>query len=199
MRRSIDILFAALVLVLVLPLLLVICLLIKLESSGPIFYRPNMIGWHGKAFSLFRFRTMYADARIGQSFTRVGRFLRNYSLDHLPQVFNLLRGDLTLIGPRPMEADVVNFQDPAWQQYVQIKPGLINYAIYKLGKEWTPSRSTRPALNQELELQYLQHRSIGSDVKLFLQSLWKLVTSKGNIKARGDVEPDLKRDQQIKQ
>lgn len=194
LRRSIDILFALLWLILVLPFLLLIAVLIRIDSPGPVLYWQRMVGWKGKVFPLFRFRTMHIDPDTEQRFTRVGRFLRNYSLDHLPQLFNLLRGDLTIIGPRPMEVDAVNLQEPAWQQYVQAKPGLINYAIFKLGKEWTPSRSTRPELNQELELQYQKQRSIASDAKLFLQALWKFMASRGNIKARGDTDPDLKQD-----
>lgn len=194
LRRSIDILFALLWLNVVLPFLLLIAVLIRIDSPGPVLYRQRMVGWKGKVFPLFRFRTMHIDPDTEQRFTRVGRFLRNYSLDHLPQLFNLLRGDLTIIGPRPMEVDAVNLQEPAWQQYVQAKPGLINYAIFKLGKEWTPSRSTRPELNQELELQYQKQRSIASDAKLFLQALWKFMASRGNIKARGDTDPDLKQD-----
>lgn len=196
MRRIIDVVFSLLWLILTLPLLLLITVLIWIDSRGPVFYKQSMVGGKGDVFSLFRFRTMPADADTDQRFTRVGRFLRNYSLDHLPQLFNLLKGNLTLIGPRPMEVSVVDMQDPTWQQYVQAKPGLINYAIYKLGKEWTPSRSTRPELNQELELQYLKQRSITSDAKLFLQSLWKFVASKGNIKQRGEPEPDFRRDGQ---
>ena len=195
MRRMIDILFAVLSLVVMLPLLLLIALLLRVDSYGPVFYRPKMVGWNGEVFSLFRFRTMHTDVGAKQRFTRVGHLIRNYSLDHLPQLFNLLKGDLTLIGPRPMEVDIVDLQDPLWQQYVSSKPGLINYAIYKLGKEWTRSRSSRPELNQELELEYLKQRSISSDAKLFVQSLWKLAASKGNIKERGETEPDLKRDQ----
>lgn len=194
LRRSIDILFALLWLNVVLPFLLLIAVLIRIDSPGPVLYWQRMVGWKGKVFPLFRFRTMHIDPDTEQRFTRVGRFLRNYSLDHLPQLFNLLRGELTIIGPRPMEVDAVNLQEPAWQQYVQGKPGLINCAIFKLGKEWTPSRSTRPELNQELELQYQKQRSIASDAKLFLQALWKFMASRGNIKARGDTDPDLKQD-----
>ena len=184
----IDVLFAIPVLVIALPVIAVIAFLIKLKSSGPAIYRQEMVGWNGKPFFLFRFRTM--DTGAVPQFTGVGRFIRNYSLDHLPQLFNLLRGDLTLIGPRPMEANVVDLQDLVWQQYVQAKPGLINYAIYKLGKEWTPSRSSRPDLNQELELEYLKQRSGTSDIKLLLQSLLKFLRSRGNIKARGESERD---------
>lgn len=190
-RRTIDILFALSWLLVVLPLMLLIAVLIRIDSPGPVLYRPGMVGADGKVFSLFRFRTMSIEPHREQSLTRVGRFLRNYSLDHLPQLFNLLRGDLTIVGPRPMEVDAVNLQDPTWQHYVQAKPGLINYAIYKLGKEWTPSRSTRPELNQELEVRYLKRRSVASDLKLFVRSFWKFVRSKGNIKARGEPDPDL--------
>ncbi len=194
MRSIIDILFALLGMIVMLPLILLIAVLIQIDSPGPVFYKPGMVGWNGKVFSLFRFRTMYINVDKENEFTRVGRFIRNYSLDHLPQLFNLLTDDLTLIGPRPMEVDAVDLHDPTWQQYIQAKPGLINYAIYKLGKEWTPSRSTRPELNQKLELQYLKQRSIRSDIKLFLQSLWKFIASRGNIKARGDTDSDLPRD-----
>lgn len=194
MRRSIDVLFACLWLALLMPLLVFIAVLIRIDSTGPVFYRQRMVGWKGKIFSLFRFRTMYADGNNESRFTRVGRLIRTVSLDHLPQLFNLLHGDLTLVGPRPMEVSVVDLRDPTWQQYVQSKPGLINYAIYKLGKQWTPSRSTHPELNQELELQYQKQRSIGSDAKLLLQFLCKLLTSKGNIKEWGDIDPDLKQE-----
>lgn len=194
MRRIVDLVFALSCLILTLPIMLVISVLIRIESSGPIFYRQQMVGWNGKLFSLFRFRTMFSDAVKGDPemrFTRVGRFIRNYSLDHLPQLLNLLKGDLTLIGPRPMEAGLVDLHDLIWKQYVQFKPGLFNYAVYKLGKEWTPSRATNPTLNQELELQYGEQRSVVSDLQLFLQSLRMFFASKGNIKARGDVDPEL--------
>lgn len=194
MRRIVDIFFAALLLTLLCPLFLLVSALIVIDSPGPVFYRQTMVGWKGNGFSLFRFRTMHIHPHAECRLTRVGRFLRNYSLDHLPQLFNLLRGDLTIVGPRPMEASVVDLQDPTWQQYVQAKPGLVNYAIYKLGKEWTPSRATRPELSQELELAYLNQRTIASDANLFLQSLWKLIVSRGNIKARGEPDQKLKRD-----
>lgn len=195
MRRILDIPIAVLSLALLWPVFVLIAILIKLESPGPVFYRPPMVGWKGRQFALYRFRTMFVlRERDVPRFTRVGQWIRNFSLDHLPQLLNLLHGDITFIGPRPMEVSVVDLQDPTWQQYLQAKPGLVNYAIYKLGKEWTPSRSTQPELNQKLELQYLQQRSISSDAKLFLQSLWKFIESKGNIKARGEVDSDLRRD-----
>ena len=194
MRRSIDILAGTLFLIITAPSLLVIAILIKLDSPGPVFYLPRMVGHFGKVFSLFRFRTMSAappGPHSGQTLTRVGRFIRNYSLDHLPMLINVLTGDLTLVGPRPMEVDTVNLQDPIWQEYFQRKPGLFNYAVLQLGRLWTPSRRSHPALNQELELQYRQKPSVVRDVQLVFQFLWALIASGGNVKARGEPDPEV--------
>ena len=187
MRRVIDLLVGVFCLTLLAPLLLIIAILINIDSSGPILYVPQMVGQDGKVFSLFRFPTM-SDGQL----TRVGKFIRNYSLDHLPILINLLKGDLTLIGPRPMETHIVDFSDPIWQKYFQVNPGLFNYAVLKLGKTWTPSRTINPELNQELELEYLDKRSLKSDLKLFIDSLYAFIASKGTIKARGEPDVDVK-------
>ena len=194
MRRIIDILVGALFLIITAPSMLLIAILIKLDSPGPVFYLPRMVGHFGKVFSLFRFRTMSPappSPDSGQTLTRVGRLIRYYSLDHLPMLIHLLTGDLTLVGPRPMEVDTVNMQDPVWQEYFQRKPGLFNYAVLKLGRLWTPSRRSHPALNQELELQYRQRPSIVRDVQLVSQFLWALIASGGNVKARGKPDPEV--------
>jgi lipopolysaccharide/colanic/teichoic acid biosynthesis glycosyltransferase len=155
-----------------------------------------MVGQHGKVFSLWRFRTRSVDHRnlsAEQGLTRVGRFIRNYSLDHLPMLINLLIGDVTLVGPCPMELEVVDVQEEIWGQYLSVKPGLFNYAVLKLGKLWTPSRMSDPALNQELELEYLQRRSAILDAGLILWLLWALIKSRGNVKARGAPDPEAER------
>jgi len=168
----------------------IIALLIKRDSSGSIFYIPKMVGQHGRLFPLFRFRTMYADQHArAQSFTPVGRFIRTYSLDHLPTLINLVLGHLTIIGPRPMELDIVDMRVPTWNTYFQIKPGLLNAAVLTLGKMWTPSRISHPEHNQTLELAYIQSQSGRGDLKLFMQFVYALITSKGNVKARK--EPDF--------
>ena len=135
MRRALDLLVAIFCLTVFGPLILLIAVLIKLNSPEAILYMPQMVGQHGKVFSLFRFRTMSVDLlNAEQRLTPIGKFIRNYSLDHLPMLINLLIGDLTLVGPRPMELEVVDFQDKSWQQYFSVKPGLFNYAVLKLGK-----------------------------------------------------------------
>jgi len=195
MRRMIDLLVAILCLTAFAPIIVLIAILIKLDSPGSVLYTPRMIGHQGKAFTLFRFRTMLtADTYLEteQRLTRVGKFIRNYSLDHLPILINLLIGDLTLVGPRPMELEVVDYQDKTWQQYFKVKPGLFNYAVLKMGKLWTPSRKSHSMLNQELELEYLQKRSTIFDLHLIMKFLWKLITSRCNIKARGVSDPEIK-------
>lgn len=187
MRRVVDLVTGISCLVLLSPMFLLVAVLIRLDSKGPILYAPQMIGQHGKPFSLLRFRTMSR----GQ-LTHVGRFLRNYSLDHLPILLNLLKGDLTLIGARPMEIHVVDFSDPIWQRYFWVKPGVFNYAVLKLGKLWNPSRANNPALNQELELEYLEKRSLEFDLQVFLNAVRAWITSKGNVKARGEPDADVK-------
>ena len=191
-RRLLDLIFSLFWLFFLAPVILAIAVLIKLDSPGSILYTPQMVGRNGNLFHLFRFRTMYTDKpshlSTNERLTQVGRFIRNYSLDHLPILVNLLKGDLTLVGPRPMETEVVNLQEPQWQRYFQAKPGLFNYAVLKLGKMWTPTRTNRPTLNQELELEYIQKRSLMSDLRLFSRSIRAFIVSKGNMKARG--EPD---------
>jgi lipopolysaccharide/colanic/teichoic acid biosynthesis glycosyltransferase len=83
-----------------------------------------------------------------------------------------------------MELAVVDIGDPTWRTYFQVKPGLVNYAVLKLGKMWTPSRTSHPERNQTLELAYIQHQSWWSDIKLFAQFVYALIASKGNVKAR---------------
>lgn len=191
MRRLIDVVFALFMLVLTSPLMFLVALLIKVDSTGSVLYAPQMIGKNGRLFRLLRFRTMeVAQGAVNseQRLTRVGSFIRNYSLDHLPMLLNLLKGDLTIIGPRPMEYEAVDLHDPGWQQYFRAKPGMFNYAVLKLGKRWTSVRASHPTLNQELELEYLQQRSSISDLQLFWDAIRAYIVSRGNIKARG--KPD---------
>ena len=125
------------------------------------------------------------------SFTRVGRFIRNYSLDHLPSLLNVLKGDIGIIGPRPMEPEFVDMQDPRWQRYFQVRSGLLNYAVLKLGKTFGPSRANNLALKQELELEYIEKRSLAFDCQLLLEVIWAHIASKGNIKMRGLPSPEV--------
>jgi lipopolysaccharide/colanic/teichoic acid biosynthesis glycosyltransferase len=194
-KRLFDLVFSSLCLLLAMPVILVVAILIKLESSGPVLYVPLMVGRGGKLFRLFRFRTMLADdsacSSSDERLTRVGRFIRNYSLDHLPTLVNVLGGDPSVAGPRPMEPEFVDLEDPAWQRYFQVRPGLFNYAVLRLGKTFGPSKAGNLPLKQELELEYIQKQSLAFDLRLFTRFVWAHIASGGNIKARGKPDPAL--------
>ena len=158
-RRRFDLIFALSCLIIAAPAILIIAILIKLSSPGPVLYAPQMVGQNGRLFCLLRFRTMRVDptARLSpdERLTRVGRFIRNYSLDHLPTLINILKGDIGVIGPRPMEPEFVDLQDPTWQRYFQVRPGFFNYAVLKLGNTFGHSTAGNLSLKRELELEYI--------------------------------------------
>ncbi len=194
-RRTIDLMVAVLGLIVLGPIMAVLALAIRVDSRGPAFYNRHVIGKGGRPFYLYGFRTLSVLSEAlapADRLTRVGRAVRDVSLDHLPQLFNLLKGDVSIVGPRAMEVDVVDLRDPVWQRYVSVRPGLLNYAVLKLGRQWTPLRVTHPALNQVLELDYLEKRSAAFDTGLALRWLRALVSSAGNVKARGETDSDVK-------
>lgn len=134
-----DRLFAILLLVTLAPLLALVALLIRLESSGPALYIPPMVGKGARLFPLLRFSTMATTEERPGQVTRVGRVLRELSLDHLPTLLNVAWGDLALVGPRPMEPDHVDLHDPLWREYFQLQPGFFNPAVLALGASGTPA------------------------------------------------------------
>ncbi|NIH80864.1 sugar transferase [Amycolatopsis viridis] len=134
LRRAADLAVAVTALVVLLPLLVVIALAIKLTSRGPAVYRQRRVGRDGRPFLIWKFRTMVANAeRIGPAvsgsadprITRVGRWLRATRLDELPQLVNLLRGDMTLIGPRPEVERFLRYYTPAERRLLTVRPGII--------------------------------------------------------------------------
>jgi lipopolysaccharide/colanic/teichoic acid biosynthesis glycosyltransferase len=194
-RRRFDLIFALSCLIIAAPAILVIGILIKLSSPGPVLYAPQMVGQNGRLFRLLRFRTMHVDrtAQLNpdERLTRVGRFIRNCSLDHLPTLANILKGDISVIGPRPMEPEFVDLQDPTWQRYFQVRPGFFNYAVLKLGKTFGHTKAGNLPLKQELELEYIQRQSFVFDLQLFLRFIWAHIASGGNHKMRGKPDPTL--------
>lgn len=186
MTRLIDLLIGSLILIVAMPIIVVIAFLIKCNSPGPILYGSLRIGKNGKPFRMFRFRTVNiskpTDLNMSERLTRVGRFIRNYSLDDLPNVFNVLKGDLSIIGPRPTEPEIVDLNDLAWQKVLTVRPGYISWAILELASAY----NTSPwSFRLQLEEEYIQKRSVEFDLFVLRKALQKLIASKGNLKARG--------------
>ncbi|HWQ22962.1 MAG TPA: sugar transferase [Gaiellaceae bacterium] len=174
MNRAFDVALAGTGLVLTSPLLALAALAIKLEDGGPILYRQTRVGKDGVDFELLKLRTMVVGAeRIGAGFavdegdpriTRVGRVLRRTSIDELPQLWNVLRGDMSVIGPRPTLRYQVESYDERQRRRLEVKPGLTGWAQVH-------GRASLPwAERIELDVWYVENRSPWVDLKILLRT-----------------------------
>jgi len=168
-KRSFDLLLTCALLLLLAPLLLAIAVAVKLSSRGPTVFTQERAGQGGRPFTFYKFRTMRravdpfgpspksgADPRL----TRVGRWLREYSLDELPQLFNIIRGDMSLVGPRPLYVSQITEWDERQRKRLLVKPGLTGLAQVS-GR----GGLTREA-KLELDVTYVEQRSIGMDARI---------------------------------
>jgi len=177
-------------LLVLLPVLLVLGILVKLDSCGPVFYRGVRIGRYGKAFRIFKFRTMIVDAeKFGGSsttdddtrITRIGKFLRTYKLDELPQLINVLKGEMSLVGPRPQVEWAVALYTPQERRVLAVRPGITDYAslrfhnegeILKGSKE--PDKDYMEKIHPEkmrLSLEYVYTYSFWKDIRIIVQTI----------------------------
>ena len=136
-KRTVDFVFSLLGLGVLLPLILPVAIWIKLTTCGPAFYRGVRVGRRGKRFRVLKFRTMVVDAeQVGgpstsdddPRITKVGRFLRNHKLDELPQLFNVLKGEMSLVGPRPEVPLEVDRYTPQQRELLSVSPGITDWA-----------------------------------------------------------------------
>lgn len=144
MKRFFDIIVSALALIILTPLLLLISVLVKLTSPGPIFYRAERIGKNGKPFKLYKFRSMASDADKGgpkitasgdARVTPLGRWLRKFKLDELPQFINVLKGEMSTVGPRPEDPHYVNFYSAEQRKVLDVLPGITSAASVRYRHE----------------------------------------------------------------
>lgn len=172
-KRCIDVLGALALLILGLPLLLVLAILVRLDSPGPILFRQDRIGHNGKLFRMYKIRTMHAHASGAQyspqtqhdpRITRVGRFLRKTSLDEVPQVLNVLKGEMSLVGPRPEMPFIVEQYEERHRQRLQVKPGLTG--LWQLSGD----RAFLIHENLEYDLYYIKHRNVFMDLAILLHT-----------------------------
>ena len=180
MNRAADVALASLGLAAASPALVLGALAIKLEDGGPVLYRQRRVGHRGEDFDLLKLRTMVVGAeRQGAGFavnrgdpriTRTGRILRRLSLDELPQLLNVVRGDMSLIGPRPTPRYQVEQYTPRQRRRLDVKPGLTGWAQVN-------GRTKLPWDERiELDVWYVEHRSPWVDLKILLRTPLALVT-----------------------
>jgi len=194
MKRLFDIVFSLLGLMLTTPILLILAILIKREDGGPVFYRGVRVGRHGKLFRIFKFRTMVVNAeKIGGSstadddprITKIGKFIRKYKLDELPQLINVLKGEMSFVGPRHEVQHYVNMYTNEEKAILNVKPGITDWASMwnsdegailagSTDAEKTYMEKIRPE-KIRLQLKYVRKRSFFVDLKIIFQTLFKLV------------------------
>ncbi|PWH12191.1 MAG: sugar transferase [Anaerolineae bacterium] len=179
-KRLFDLFLATLGLVLLSPVLLLIALLVRLYHGSPVLFRQRRPGLKGKPFYIYKFRTM-TDARDengnllpdSQRLTRLGRFLRASSLDELPELLNVLRGEMSIVGPRPLLMQYLDRYTPEQARRHDVLPGITGWAQV----------NGRNAISWEekfrLDVWYVDHWSLWLDLKIILLTLWKVLKREG--------------------
>ncbi len=188
-KRALDIAVASLLLLLALPLILCVALCIKLESPGPVLFRCRRVGHRGRELAMLKFRKMHDGARgpaltlaEDERFTRIGKFLAATKLDELPQLWNVLRGDMSLVGPRPETREFVELEPEAYAAILRGRPGitgLSQLAYAREGEILDPTDRVSDYLArvmpQKLGLDqlYVEQRTVMGDIRILM---WTLIT-----------------------
>jgi lipopolysaccharide/colanic/teichoic acid biosynthesis glycosyltransferase len=181
--RALDVLLAALLLAVTAPFLGLAALAIRLESRGPVFYRQRRVGRHGRPFELWKLRTMVPGAEsMGAGvyvlegdprITRVGRLLRRFSLDELPNLVNVLAGDMAIVGPRPTVQEQVGRYTERQRRRLEVKPGITGWAQIN-------GRTSLPWPERiELDVWYVEHRSLRLDLRILARTARMLASGRG--------------------
>ena len=196
-KRIFDLIFSMIALLILLPAFILISILIKMNDRGPVFYRGVRVGRYGKLFRIYKFRTMIVNAeKVGgpstpdgdPRITRVGKLLRKYKLDELPQIINVIKGEMSLVGPRPEVPKYVEMFTEEEKRILQVRPGITDWASL-----WNPDEGAilknskdpekkyveeiRPK-KLKLQLYYVNNRSFFIDIKIIFLTILSVITKK---------------------
>ena len=183
MSRAIDVVLSAVLLAVTAPFLALAALAIRIESRGPVFYRQRRVGRRGEPFELWKLRTMVPGAEsMGAGLyvlegdpriTRVGRLLRRFSLDELPNLVNVLKGDMAMVGPRPTVQEQVDRYTERQRRRLEVKPGITGWAQIN-------GRTSLPWPERiELDVWYVEHRSLRLDLRILARTARMLASGHG--------------------
>lgn len=194
MKRLFDILFSLIVLTIGLPFALIIALLIVADSKGRVFYRQSRVGRNNVDFQLYKFRTMCSGADKGSlitvggddaRITKVGRFLRKFKIDEFPQFLNILKGEMSIVGPRPEVRKYVDMYTPEQMRVLSVRPGLTDYAFIRyvnenelLATSPDPEKTYIEEIMPDklnLNLKYIDEQSIWVDMKIIFKTMKAIV------------------------
>ena len=188
-KRVADIVLSIIVMLLLLPVYLAVAIIIKLDSKGPVIFKQERVGYHNKVFNIYKFRSMVADAEKDNvpqlssendpRVTRVGHYLRKYRIDELPQFWNVVRGDMSLVGPRPERQyyiDQIVARKPAYLLLHQVRPGVTSMGQVKFGY----ASSVDEMLERlDYDLLYIENMSLLTEIKILVYTIKIVFTGKG--------------------
>jgi len=181
-KRVLDVTLSLLSLILFSPILVVIAIAVRLSSKGPVIFKQQRVGRHGKPFTFYKFRTMKMDVdAFGPSpktsddprLTKVGKLLREYSLDELPQLFNVFKGDMSIVGPRPLYVSQMAEWNEEEKKRLLVRPGVTGLSQIKGGASLTQEDKAK------LEVEYVENRSFWLDIKIILLTFGVIFGKKG--------------------
>ena len=191
-KRLMDIIFSSIILVVTLPVSLIVALAIKLDSKGPVFYKQIRVGKDNKQFKIYKFRSMYQDAekhtgpvwssKDDPRITRVGKIIRKFRLDEIPQFINVLRGDMSLVGPRPERpyfVERLSNEIPLYKRRLKVKPGITGWAQVK-HKYDESIEDVKKKL--QYDLYYIENISLRMDLKILFRTIFVVLFGKGHFK-----------------
>lgn len=188
MKRIIDVVCSLIAIILCIPLYIVLAILVKISSDGPIFFMQERIGKGGKPFKIIKFRTMYSDAeKLGPQLssshdpriTPIGRIMRKLRLDEFPQFFNVLKGEMSLVGPRPERQyfiDQITAIEPQFIQLTKVRPGITSWGQVKYGYAENVDQMLQ---RMKFDLLYMKNRTLALDFKIMLYTVLIVVKAKG--------------------
>lgn len=188
MKRLFDVVLAVVsVIVFAIPMLIIV-LAIKIEGGGCVLFRQERIGYKGKPFMICKFRSMHSNAEMNQEpklckpddkrLTKVGSFLRTYHLDEFPQLWNILLGEMSFVGPRPERKffiDQIMQLNPQYERLYALRPGIFSEATLYNGYTDTMEKMLR---RLDMDLDYLEHHSIALDIKIIWLTTWSILSGK---------------------
>jgi len=201
LKRIIDVVVSGIGLIILFPIFVIIGILIKLNSKGPVFFAQERVGKDGKIFKAYKLRTMvdnaekiglgYVIAKDDNRITRVGKHLR-WGIDELPQLINVFKGDMSMVGPRPALPHQVEKYSEREKRRLEVKPGITGWALVNgRNKLSWPERI-------KLDIWYIDHWSIWLDLKILLRTIWVVIFKRGGVYGKDGINWDYSDNQGAK-
>ena len=188
LRQFFDVLFSIVALIILSPFIIILAILIRISGKGPVIYSQDRIGKNGKPFVIYKFRSMIYNAETGnpqlsgineERITRIGKFLRKYRIDEIPNFINVIKCDMSIVGPRPERQffiEQILERNPDFSKLLKVKPGITSWGQVKYGYATNVDEMLE---RLDYDLYYIKNRSLWFDIKIFLYTIITILKGKG--------------------